>query len=83
MIRSWRLTRQAEATLADIAEWTFATFGPHQAEAYEADLLARLDAIAGGAAPRQPCGVLCPTAVGEIKTVSDRTDLKEDFDPIQ
>lgn len=35
-----RLTRSAAATLADIADWTFDRFGPEQAEAYRAGLIA-------------------------------------------
>lgn len=53
--KPWRLTRQAEASLTDIARWTFETFGPKQAEAYEEDLIARCVQIADGTAPRQCC----------------------------
>ncbi len=53
--KPWRLTRQAEATLVDIALWTLETFGPRQAEAYEDDLIARCAAIATGEAPWQSC----------------------------
>lgn len=53
--RPWRLTRQAEASLAGIARWTFDTFGPRQAEAYEDDLIARCRQIADGVAPWQSC----------------------------
>ena len=38
MSRPWRLTRQAEASLVDIARWTLATFGARQAAVYEDDL---------------------------------------------
>ena len=53
--KPWRLTRQAEASLAGIATWTLETFGSRQAEAYEEDLLARCIAIADGTAPSQSC----------------------------
>lgn len=53
--KPWRLTRAAEASLVDIALWTLETFGPRQAEAYEADLIDRCDAIARGEAPWQSC----------------------------
>lgn len=53
--RPWRLTRQAEAALDEIARWTFATFGPRQADAYQADLIARCDAIAARTAPSRSC----------------------------
>lgn len=53
--KPWRLTRRAETSLVEIARWTFATFGPRQADAYEADLIARCAAIAAGAAPSQDC----------------------------
>ena len=53
--RPWRLTRQAEASLVEIALWTLETFGPRQAEAYEDDLIARCNEIAKGTAPSQDC----------------------------
>ncbi len=53
--KPWRLTRQAEAALVDIARWTLETFSPRQAEAYEADLIERCEAIARGEAPWQSC----------------------------
>ncbi len=55
MPKPWRLTRQAEASLLDIALWTFETFGPRQAQAYEEDLIARCSGIAAGSAPSQSC----------------------------
>lgn len=55
MPRSWRLTRQAEASLVEIARWTQETFGPRQAAAYEEDLIARCVAIAAGTAMSQDC----------------------------
>lgn len=55
MSKTWRLTRQAEASLVDIARWTLNTFGPRQAEAYEADLIARCAEIAAGTAATQSC----------------------------
>lgn len=53
--KPWRLTRAAEASLVDIALWTYQTFGPRQTEAYEADLIDRCKAIARGEAPWQNC----------------------------
>jgi len=53
--KPWRLTRQAEASLVDIALWTHETFGPRQAEAYEADLIDRCEAVARGEVPWQSC----------------------------
>ena len=44
--KAWRLTRQAEASLIDIAEWTIENFGARQADAYEADLIACCNGIA-------------------------------------
>lgn len=55
MPKPWRLTRQAERSLVDIARWTIETFGPRQATAYETDLIARCQAVADGAAPSQSC----------------------------
>ena len=55
MPKPWRLTRQAEAALTDIARWTIETFGPRQAEAYEDDLIERCQAIANGTAHSQSC----------------------------
>lgn len=55
MPKSWHLTRQAEASLVEIARWTLETFGPRQATAYEEDLVARCEEIAAGAAMSQDC----------------------------
>ncbi|MET3791773.1 type II toxin-antitoxin system RelE/ParE family toxin [Aquamicrobium terrae] len=55
MPRPWRLTRQAEASLVEIARWTHETFGPRQAAAYEDDLIARCIAISAGTAMSQDC----------------------------
>jgi len=55
MSKSWRLTRQAEASLIDIARWTHETFGPRQAAAYEDDLIACCVGIAQGTATSQDC----------------------------
>ena len=53
--RPWRLTRQAETSLLDIARWTARRFGPRQASAYEVDLIERCEAIAAGTAPSRSC----------------------------
>ncbi|MFT3972521.1 MAG: type II toxin-antitoxin system RelE/ParE family toxin [Amaricoccus sp.] len=49
------MTRQAEASLVDIANWTVETFGPRQAAAYEEDLIVRCAEIAAGTAMSQDC----------------------------
>ena len=48
MTKPVRLTRAAETSLGEIADWTLETFGAAQALSYEAELLSRCDAIAGG-----------------------------------
>ena len=58
MIKGWQLTPQAEQSLMEIAQWTFDTFGPRQADAYELDILDRLDAITDDVAHSQGCQVL-------------------------
>ena len=55
MSRPWRLTRQAETSLVEIALWTVETFGPRQTVAYEDDLIARCGEIAAGTATTQGC----------------------------
>jgi len=55
MPKPWRLTRIAEASLLEIAAWTFETFGSRQAAAYEEDLIARCKEIASGTASSQGC----------------------------
>ena len=55
MPKPWRLTRAAEASLIDIANWTVETFGPRQAAAYEGDLIAVCRDIAAGTALSQDC----------------------------
>ncbi|WP_123193407.1 type II toxin-antitoxin system RelE/ParE family toxin [Pannonibacter phragmitetus] len=55
MPKPWRLTRQAETSLVDIANWTLETFGPRQAAAYEDDLIVRCTEIAAGTAMSQDC----------------------------
>jgi toxin ParE1/3/4 len=68
MSKPWRMTRQAERSLVEIARWTFQTFGPRQAEAYEADLIARCVAIAAGEAPSQDCRRLIdPDLVDDLR----------------
>lgn len=65
MARPWRLTKQAEASLLEIALWTFETFGPRQAEAYEDDLIARCREIASGTAITQGCRQLIAPDLAE------------------
>ena len=56
--KPWVLTRQAEDSLQDIADWTFATFGPRQAQAYGEELIDRCDGLANGHVPSRSCRVL-------------------------
>ncbi len=67
MAKPWRLTRQAEASLLEIALWTIDTFGPRQAQAYEEDLIARCSGIASGSVASQSCRMIIDP------------DLKEDL----
>ena len=62
MSRSFRLTRRAEASLVEIARWTIETFGPRQAELYEAELLSRCNAILTGQAHSRSCAILVDDA---------------------
>ncbi|WP_370301799.1 type II toxin-antitoxin system RelE/ParE family toxin [Pseudooceanicola sp.] len=62
MSRSLRLTRRAEASLIEIAKWTLATFGPRQAELYEAELMERCQAILNRQAHSRSCAVLVDDA---------------------
>lgn len=55
MPKPWRLTRQAEHSLVDIANWTYETFGARQAAAYEDDLITVCRDIAAGTAMSQDC----------------------------
>lgn len=57
-MKPFRLTKQAEEHLIEIAIWTFDTFGARQADAYEQDLIFRCEQIAIGTAPHQSCAVL-------------------------
>ena len=65
MTRPWRLTKQAEASLLEIALWTFETFGPRQAAAYEEDLIAGCREIASGTAITQGCRQLIDPDLAE------------------
>ncbi len=65
MTRRWHLTKQAEASLFEIALWTFETFGPRQAAAYEEDLIARCREIASGTAMTQGCRQLIDPDLAE------------------
>lgn len=46
----------------DIARWTIDRFGPHQAEIYEQELIARCHAIAEGGVASRSCAVLVDEA---------------------
>jgi plasmid stabilization system protein ParE len=65
MPKPWRLTRAAEASLSDIAHWTYETFGPRQAEAYEEGLIATCRDIAAGTALSQDCRRLIDPELAE------------------
>jgi len=67
MPKPWRLTRQAEASLLDIALWTIETFGSRQAQAYEEDLITHCSSIASGTVTSQSCRAIIDP------------DLKEDL----
>ena len=55
MVKPWRLTRSAEASLVEIARWTIETFGPRQAAVYEDNLIGACKAIAAGVVQSQMC----------------------------
>jgi plasmid stabilization system protein ParE len=65
MAMKWFLTRQAEESLLDIANWTFDQFGPRQAEIYRDELITVCEKIAGGHAISQSCSVLADTLPNE------------------
>jgi plasmid stabilization system protein ParE len=65
--RPWRLTQHAEASLVEIALWTLERFGGAQAELYEGELIARLDAIAAGQAHSRSCAVLLPGTEADLR----------------
>lgn len=65
MSKSWRLTRQAEASLVDIALRTFESFGSRQSAAYEEDLIKRCIDIADGTAISQGCRQLIDPSLPE------------------
>ncbi|WP_375143772.1 type II toxin-antitoxin system RelE/ParE family toxin [Acuticoccus sp. MNP-M23] len=48
MPKPWRLSQRASARLVEIAEWTLDTFGDRQASSYEAEIIARCNAVADG-----------------------------------
>lgn len=62
MSRCFRLTRRAEDSLFRIAQWTHDRFGPRQAEIYEAELIARCNAIVTGDAHSRSCAQLVEDA---------------------
>ncbi|EDM69391.1 hypothetical protein RAZWK3B_11652 [Roseobacter sp. AzwK-3b] len=65
MSKTWRLTEKAEQSLYEIALWTFETFGPRQADAYEQDILVKLDDIASSIAHSQSCSILLGSDISE------------------
>lgn len=58
MNRSFRLTRRAEESLVEIAVWTIETFGQRQANLYEAELIARCEAVAKAEVFSRDCSIL-------------------------
>lgn len=65
MSRRWRLTPRAEDALVEIALWTIRRFGPGQADAYEAELIARLARpLARGDLTGQDCSLLAGEGSG-------------------
>jgi toxin ParE1/3/4 len=56
--RRWRLTPRAEDALVEIALWTIRRFGAVQADAYEAELIGRCEALGRGELVGQDCSVL-------------------------
>ncbi len=68
MPKPWRLTRQAERSLIEIARWTHETFGPRQAAAYEEDLIAACRDIAAGTAMSQDCRrIIAPDLAEDLR----------------
>lgn len=65
MRKPWRLTRGAEASLAEIAAWTIETFGPRQAATYKEDLISACNEIAAGSAISYDCRRLVDDAMEE------------------
>ena len=65
----FRLTRQAEQSLVEIARWTFETFGERQAINYQRDILDRCAKIATGAIPSQSCATLVQDSRAELRFV--------------
>ncbi|MEM1299330.1 MAG: type II toxin-antitoxin system RelE/ParE family toxin [Pseudomonadota bacterium] len=58
MSKPFRLTRQAEESLIEIARWTIEAFGARQAEIYESELIARCIAVANGEVASRRCDLL-------------------------
>lgn len=68
-MKPFRLTKQAELHLTEIAMWTFDTFGPRQADAYEEDLITRCEQIASGSAVSQTCAILVDNPKADLRFV--------------
>lgn len=64
MNRTFRLTRQAEDSLVGIAVWTLQNFGLRQADIYEAEVIARCEAIAKREVTSRSCSALVSGAEG-------------------
>ena len=61
----WFLTKQAEDSLLDIANWTFDQFGPRQAEIYRDELITVCEKIDEGQAISQSCSLLADVLPNE------------------
>lgn len=58
MTKPYRLLAQAEARLAEIADWTEATFGAVQADRYGLLIEERLERLSAGTLPVRSCAIL-------------------------
>lgn len=69
MSRRWRLTPRAEDALAEIALWTARRFGMAQADAYEAEVIARCEALGQGVLAGRDCSALAGEAVAGLRFI--------------
>jgi plasmid stabilization system protein ParE len=67
--RRWRLTPRAEEALFEIALWTIDRFGPAQADAYEAEIIGRCEALARGDLPGQDCSALAEAGAEGLRFI--------------
>lgn len=69
MSRRWRLTPRAEDALVEIAVWTAGRFGMAQADAYEAELIDRCEALGQGVLQGRDCSILAGEAVAGLRFI--------------